>query len=62
MFDPGRLFAARLWWPVPRRRCEALDQQQPELPASKGRGAAFGILLGLIIALIFWATVALLVF
>jgi hypothetical protein len=62
MFDPGHLFAARLWRPAPWRHCESWEELEPELPGPAARGAAFGIVLGLIIALIFWAAVALLVF
>jgi hypothetical protein len=62
MFDPGRLFAARLWWAAPWRSDEALDQQDAEYSGPEGRGSAFGVVLGLIIALVFWAAVALLVF
>lgn len=62
MFDPGRSFGPRLWRLTPWRRDHGSEDRRPSFPDAKGPGAAFGIVLGLIIAIAFWVIVALLVF
>jgi hypothetical protein len=61
MFDPQRPLDLRLWQFMPWRRSDS-SGDEAGLPEAGGRGAAFGIVLGLLIAFAFWAVLALVIF